>query len=597
MANRINFLASILLLIGLALITVTPLRVAAQTSPYDNPPTVDPAQQTNFSIEANDQDVLSDQVYFLISSIDTLADQPIVFFLSVDGSVVRQISLNSLADSRKHWQSAVDTTQIPNGSYHIVAGTLDSQFKVQIWHDAGWKQVYNLTTPRSQTAPKKILTLADPVPVEKLTAVTTTPTTTSEVAAVSVDATTDTTTIPAATPAVTEFCQQAGVTDATQCSVLELAQRYPECQTAGLWQLSDCQNYLSRIYFVQACEPERITDQAQCQEYWRQAVTEHISCQLAKDSCQQSMKDHIGEAAAHWIISQRAQAVLTGLESRLTSYKTLQQGLSARGIPTGSPFIQSFGLSDQPIFKLIPAESAMTIEADGSLVSSWSAVMMIDSDADGLSDDAELRYGTKKDQSDTDGDSYLDGDEVQHGFNPIGNGPMIAPIEAVDSLLYSGRSWQQPLQSGDVDKRLMITSVKPFANGKGIVIFGQAQVLQTVTLFFYGSQIPLVASVRADEQGAWTYYVSQPLVSSRYTLYATQMTKEGLVMGKSDPTIMYIKNGQPVTPAVFAQEQPKVLGIDFISSQSPSLLLMIIGGVILAGGLLFFIGWLVSRRG
>jgi hypothetical protein len=284
------------------------------------------------------------------------------------------------------------------------------------------------------------------------------------------------------------------------------------------------------------------------------------------------------------------------LENRLISYKTLQQGLSARGIATGTAFIQSFGLSDQPVLKVIPAEAAMTIEADGSLVSSWPAVMSIDSDADGLSDDAELRYGSKKDQSDTDGDGYLDGDEVQHGFNPSGSGLMIAPLEAVDSLLYSGRSWQQPLQSGDLDKNLVITSIKPFANAKGIVISGQARTLQTATLFVYGSQIPLVASVRADEQGAWTYYISQPLVSGRYTVYAAQMTKEGLVMGKSDPMTLYIKNGQPVTPEVFAQEQPKVLGIDFISSQSPSLLLMIIGGVILAGGLLFFIGWLVSRR-
>jgi hypothetical protein len=214
-----------------------------------------------------------------------------------------------------------------------------------------------------------------------------------------------------------------------------------------------------------------------------------------------------------------------------------------------------------------------------------------------LTDDAELRYGTKKDQSDTDGDSYLDGDEVQHGFSPLGTGPLVAPLEAVDSLLYSGRSWQQPLQSGDVDTHLAITSIKPFANGKGVVISGQAQTLQTVTLFLYGSQIPLVVSVRADEQGAWTYYISQPLVSGRYTVYAAQMTKEGLVMGKSSPATLYIKNGQPVTPAVFVQEQPKVLGIDFISSQSPSLLLMIIAGVIVAGGLLFFIGWLISRRG
>ena len=48
-----------------------------------------------------------------------------------------------------------------------------------------------------------------------------------------------------------------------------------------------------------------------------------------------------------------------------------------------------------------------------------------DSDKDGLTDIEELKiYGTDPNNSDTDGDSYLDGDEVKNGYNPNGEGKL-----------------------------------------------------------------------------------------------------------------------------------------------------------------------------
>jgi hypothetical protein len=46
-----------------------------------------------------------------------------------------------------------------------------------------------------------------------------------------------------------------------------------------------------------------------------------------------------------------------------------------------------------------------------------------DSDDDGLSDfDEYNKYGTDPANPDTDGDGYLDGAEVQNGYNPLGSG-------------------------------------------------------------------------------------------------------------------------------------------------------------------------------
>jgi hypothetical protein len=51
-----------------------------------------------------------------------------------------------------------------------------------------------------------------------------------------------------------------------------------------------------------------------------------------------------------------------------------------------------------------------------------------DTDSDGLSNAMEHALGTDVNNSDSDGDSYNDGDEVREGFNPIGQGSISADM-------------------------------------------------------------------------------------------------------------------------------------------------------------------------
>ena len=46
----------------------------------------------------------------------------------------------------------------------------------------------------------------------------------------------------------------------------------------------------------------------------------------------------------------------------------------------------------------------------------------LDSDDDGLTDAMEEIYGTDKNNPDTDGDGYLDGDEIENGYDPLVSG-------------------------------------------------------------------------------------------------------------------------------------------------------------------------------
>lgn len=55
---------------------------------------------------------------------------------------------------------------------------------------------------------------------------------------------------------------------------------------------------------------------------------------------------------------------------------------------------------------------------------------MLDSDNDGLTDQLEAYYGTDPRNPDTDGDGYLDGQEMQTGHNPLGAG-LLVPLNDI----------------------------------------------------------------------------------------------------------------------------------------------------------------------
>ena len=49
---------------------------------------------------------------------------------------------------------------------------------------------------------------------------------------------------------------------------------------------------------------------------------------------------------------------------------------------------------------------------------------LLDNDNDGLSNLEEIEFGTDLNNPDTDGDGYYDGDEVDNGYNPLGEGEL-----------------------------------------------------------------------------------------------------------------------------------------------------------------------------
>lgn len=86
-----------------------------------------------------------------------------------------------------------------------------------------------------------------------------------------------------------------------------------------------------------------------------------------------------------------------------------------------------FSQYDNPRYVEVPAGALSIVELvqqSEKAREEKMALRNVDDDGDGLANYKEDTYKTDKNNPDTDGDGYLDGDEVKNGYNPLGEGKM-----------------------------------------------------------------------------------------------------------------------------------------------------------------------------
>jgi len=209
------------------------------------------------------------------------------------------------------------------------------------------------------------------------------------------------------------------------------------------------------------------------------------------------------------------------------------------------------------------------------------AIIFVDSDGDGLPDDAERRIGTDPNSVDTDGDGYNDADEIRNGYNPLGEGRLgedtdddrggLAPV---DEAVLSGLPIEQPLHAGKTND-LFTVGVRGFiddvgttsdgdnaseedgmssgeedADTQSMVFEGQAASNSVITLFIY-SYLPIMLTATTDESGNWSYELDKSLVDGRHEVYVTVTDNTGRVVEKSQPFAFFVSATEAVTEEDF----------------------------------------------
>lgn len=167
----------------------------------------------------------------------------------------------------------------------------------------------------------------------------------------------------------------------------------------------------------------------------------------------------------------------------------------------------------------------------------------IDTDKDGISDfDEQNLYSTDPALPDTDNDGVIDGVEIMRGFDPLNSD--------VNSII----TYELPSESlGIVEESVFkINAVVPVIKndeetGKSVQaeISGTALPNSYVTLYVFSS--PTIVTVRADENGVFSYTFEKELEDGEHEVYVAITDNTGAIVARSNP-FRFVKQAEAFTP-------------------------------------------------
>jgi hypothetical protein len=187
----------------------------------------------------------------------------------------------------------------------------------------------------------------------------------------------------------------------------------------------------------------------------------------------------------------------------------------------------------------------------------------------------------------------LDLVEIKTGNNPLGSGKIaqtfVDNIQPMDRGIINQVKFEQPKSSSvAVDNNLKATQVASLSDQKGKLRFsGTAKPGQLVTLYLY-SQMPLVMSVQADNNGNWVYQLDKPLVDGKHEIYVAINNDEGRIVSNSNPLSFFVKEAKAVTMDQYIAEDLPIVTAPDIANRM--LVFYIVGGsaLVISVLMLFF---------
>lgn len=187
-------------------------------------------------------------------------------------------------------------------------------------------------------------------------------------------------------------------------------------------------------------------------------------------------------------------------------------------------------------------------------------IVLLDSDADGLPDDQEKRFGTDPNKADSDGDGYSDLVEIKSGYDPLGPGKKEHKLTKIDKAIVDQAVIEQPKEEAPViDQTLKIAEVNNTNSQAGSYqINGKALPNQIVTLYIY-SQLPLVLTMQADANGNWVYQLDKSLNDGKHEVYVAINDDAGRIVSQATPLSFFVKEAKAVSMDQYIAEDQSPL--------------------------------------
>ncbi len=341
------------------------------------------------------------------------------------------------------------------------------------------------------------------------------------------------------------FCVQQSIFNNEQCQkFLSFVKLPSECKQAGIVSKEDCQNFLNNQNFTTACQLLGTTDSDNCRQVLVAKYQTETHC-LNETNCQQKLDNFVNELAAREISNRVLEQAKIILPNNFVSSENIQTP-DLKNLASRLP-VQ---VKDKSSYQLKSAQSAVVI-TDDRLVKPLPALLVKDTDQDGLPDDIEKRLGTNPDLTDTDGDGYSDLVEVKNGYNPLlANEKWQKNLAGVEKALLQEIVFEQPVITGQESNDLQIESITNTslsqAESTNLLLRGTGPAYTVLSLYFY-SDIPLLATVQVDEFGRWQYTLSDTLTDGEHQVYLAINDDTGKIQKKSSAQIFFVNEAKAVS--------------------------------------------------
>lgn len=353
-------------------------------------------------------------------------------------------------------------------------------------------------------------------------------------------------------------CKNQGLTDTKQCDLFMSMKYMPEpCKEAGVKTNSDCDKVMFKKFAPGHCKEAGVEGEKECKDFMYNFYAPKIACNgLNNWDCKQEIKEnHLGNIVATQENYKKVKEEIAPLSGGTFSAGDLKDKIKE--------FEAMISLREKgTLLKVMQVEDRMVLNGTNDLVQTASVALMIDSDGDGLGDDAEKRFGTDPNNSDTDKDGFSDGEEVKKGYNPLGEGNIAnGKVAPIDEAILNNRTLSQPKTDGQEMNSFVVEKVDA-ADGKSAtneieqnyILSGKAEADTVVTVYIY-SDLPLVMTVKTDENGNWKYELSESLNDGEHEVYVALNDNTGKVVNKSKPLSFFVKEAKALSVKDFVSSE------------------------------------------
>ncbi|NTU98709.1 hypothetical protein HGA64_01735 [Candidatus Falkowbacteria bacterium] len=336
---------------------------------------------------------------------------------------------------------------------------------------------------------------------------------------------------------VPQSCAQLGIVKPLQCELYKMEQNAKSaCGKAAATSKEECMNiFLAHFGRPEVCQH---LSEEKCIEIVNTVILGSFVPAKTVNSANKEIENMIGK---DFSVMNDNDGKTMSVNSNNVVVETLQSEKTQDIWPI-LPIVLS---KEKTNFSVLPTDRVAA-----SRENMVAAVLVIDSDSDGLSDDLEKRLGTDKNDPDSDKDGYSDGEEVKSGHNPLGTGLLAGQLQPIDRVILEKKNVDQPKFSGKTDltglKVEKVTKNFSSASSSVMVLEGKAKPNTLVTVYLY-SPLPIVLTVQSDKNGNWRYDFDKQLTSGKHEAYVVLNDQDGKVESKSAPFSFFVNEARAIS--------------------------------------------------